>query len=848
MKNTNLKIMKVIGVALIVAFLASSFLQIQPVEATSVYVGLIVDSNGLDDNGVNELAYQGLLEAQTTFGITPNTYVVSGEDYGDAVSDCIDDANNLCVMIGYPFSNVLGVYPGMAPSIMFALIDTTYPGVMPANLRSVVFNVKESGYLAGALAGKMTSTDIIGMIGGMDIAPVTDFMDGYENAAGCANSNVIVLSEFANTFVDPAVGADIAMDQIAKGADVVFNVAGPTGVGSAQYTAQHGKYAIGVDTDFYLNVFGNGTVAGSDMLLTSAMKNYNIGVYKTIEDYINLGDDPWTATLIYGVDEDGVGLAPYHETDSIIPEAVKDYVDQVRDDLETGTISENDTCTLDTPTAKVGLVVDVEAIKDNPGWNGMAYQGLIQAHADLGIAPSVFEGSDDYATKVQSCIDAGNDLCIGSGWVFGDPIAAAAGTNPGISFANLDYSYETPPDNLRGITFRAKEASYLAGALASKMSASNKMGVVGGMVIPPVVVLVEGYQNGAQCTSPASLVLTEYAGTFSDPDLGATIAADMLSQGATTIFGAAGPTGDGAIKYTAQHDRWAIGVDGDEYFTVFEGGAVDGSDMLLSSAMKRLDNAVYYAVSDFLGPEVFGGNKEYGLSTNGVGLAPYHETDPVISADVKNYIDTLRSGIIGGTISVDTTCYAPGNFYKKSPAKGAVNQPANPILKWAASKYITKFEYCIDKVNDNKCTTGWKSVGTATSKALSGLTAGTYYWQVRARNARTDTYANANTWWNFKVPAKPTAFSKILPANNAINQPTTLTLTWGTSTNAVKYEYCLKTVLSATCTWKSVGTVKKVTLTGLLKNKKYYWQVRASNAVGTVMANGGVVWNFKTKP
>jgi basic membrane protein A and related proteins len=849
MKKNGMVFNKVFGVILILAFLFSAVMNVQPVQAQTfaAYVGLVVDAGGLDDNGLNELAYQGLLDAETTLGIAPSTYVVVDDRYDKAIEDCVSGGNDLCIAVGFMFGGVIGPLATANPTIKFALIDSTISEAYPANFRSIEFKIKEVGYLAGALAGKMTATDIIGTVGGMDIPPVNGFMDGYKNGAECANDNMIVLSDYTNNFTDPNVGADMAKDMIAKGADVIFSVAGYTGYGSSWYAAEHDKFTIGVDSDFYYNAFGNGTVAGSDMLLSSAMKNYDVAVYTTIDNYLNLGDDPWTGALSYGVSDNGVDLAPYHETDSLIPDVVKQYVDDVRDGIDNGSISVDASCTLATPTAKVGMVIDTETLKDNPGWNGMAYQGMVRAHADLGIYPTVYEGSDDLATKVESCVSDGNDLCVGTGWSFFDAIQTAAGSYPAVSFANLDSTYETPPDNLRGISYRAKEAAYLAGALASKMSASNKMGVVGGMEIPPVVILVEGYQNGAQCTSPNSLVLTQYAGTFGDPDLGATIAADMISQGAATIFGAAGPTGDGAIKYAAQHDKWAIGVDADEYVSLFESGAVDGSDMILSSAMKRLDNATYDTIDAFLGVGTFGGNVEYGLIDDGVGLAPYHETDAVIPADVKTYIETLKTGIIGGTISVDTTCYAPGAFIKKSPVNGAVNQPANPILKWAKSSNTATYEYCIDKVNDNKCTTGWKSVGTATSKALSGLTAGTYYWQVRAKNARTLTNSTGG-YWHFTVPAKPAAFSKTLPANNAVNQPTTLTLTWAASANAAKYEYCLKTVLSAACTWKSVGTAKKVTLTGLLKNKKYYWQVRASNAVGIVMANGGVVWNFKTKP
>lgn len=848
--NGRNAISKYFGVILVLALILSAVTITGPVQAqsTPASVGLIVDAGGLDDNGLNEMAYQGLLNAQTTLGISPSTYVVTDSDYASGLTACISAANDLCIAVSWQFMNDIGTIAAANPAVKFALIDSYIDGSYPANFRSVEFIDKEVGYLAGALAGKMSSTDIIGTVGGLDIPGVTNFMQGYKNGAECANNNMIVLSGFTNDFVDPGKGADMAKDQIAKGADVIFSVAGYTGFGSSWYAAQHGKYTIGVDSDFYYNAFGNGTVAGSNYLLTSAMKRLDVAVYKTIEDYINLGDDPWTGGFKYGISDNGVGLAPYHETDTLIPDIVKQYVDDVRDDIDNGIISVDDTCTLATPTAKVGMVIDTETLKDNPGWNGMAYKGMVMSHTDLGILPTVYEGTDTYADKVAHCVSDGNDLCIGTGWSFFDTIQSAAIANPSVGFANLDSVFDAPPSNLRGVSFRAKDVAYLAGALASKMSASNKMGVIGGMEIPPVVAFVEGYQNGAQCTSPYSSVLLTYINEFSDPNVGADAAAAMILQGADTIFGVAGPAGDGAIKYAAQNGKWAIGVDVDEYLTVFDNGNVAGSHKLLTSAMKRLDNGTYYTIVDFLGSEPFGGNKEYGISYNGVGLAPYHETETVIPGTVISYIDTLRSAIIGGTISVDTTCYAPGKFTKSSPANGATNRPKNLTLKWGSAANTAFYEYCLDKTNNNTCNSTWNSVGSSTSKSLSGLTPGKYYWQVRAVNSRTKTLANGGTWWSFTVPPKPGAFGKLFPLNAAVKVPTATQLKWNASSNAAKYEYCMDTINNGKCdtTWKSVNLNTKVNISGLLKNKIYYWQVRAVNAVGTTYANNSVWWHFTT--
>lgn len=504
-------------------------------------------------------------------------------------------------------------------------------------------------------------------------------------------------------------------------------------------------------------------------------------------------------------------------------------------------------------SAKVGLLVDSPI--DDAGWSQLAYEGLVKAETDWGITKAVYIATGDpidYGAAVNACIAAGNGLCIGVGWGFSDPLAAAASSNPTIKFAILGVDVgDTPPSNLRGVRFKEKEVGYLAGALAGKMTASNTVGAVGGMAIPVVVDFVEGYENGAQCANASVIVLKQYTGNFNNPDDGAAAAEDMINNNADVIFAAAGNTGNGAILYAGQHDKWAIGVDTDQYYNVFGGGSVDGADMLLTSAMLRLDNAVYGTIYDFLNPSgTFGGNVYYGINEGGVGLAPYHETDDDIPDGIKTYISDLETKIKNGTISVNVTCYLPGTFSKTSPANGATNRPPSLTLKWGKSTNVASYEYCYDKTNDNKCGTGWKSAGTSISKTITGLTAGKYYWQVNALNARGKSYANNGIWWSFTIPPKPGAFNKIIPLNNAVKQPTILSLKWGVSSNAFKYEYCIDTTAGTTCTtsWKSTNLNRFVNLTGLLKGKKYYWTVRAVNSMGTTLSNGGVWWNFTTKP
>jgi hypothetical protein len=222
----------------------------------------------------------------------------------------------------------------------------------------------------------------------------------------------------------------------------------------------------------------------------------------------------------------------------------------------------------------------------------------------------------------------------------------------------------------------------------------------------------------------------------------------------------------------------------------------------------------------------------------------------------------VRAQNVGGTTYADGIIDAfwrfnvpppPGAFNKSSPSSGATGQSANPTLSWGASTAATSYEYCIDTLNNNVCDASWTSNGTSTSKALSGLSPGTpYYWHVRASNAVGTTYANgsATAFWGFVVQALPPAFNKSLPSSGATAQSTSPTLSWGTSSGAISYEYCIDTINNNACdtSWTGNGTSTSKALSGLSPGTPYYWHVRANNAGGTTYANSSTTafWSFTT--
>ena len=300
---------------------------------------------------------------------------------------------------------------------------------------------------------------------------------------------------------------------------------------------------------------------------------------------------------------------------------------------------------------KVGLITQPGPL-DDMSWNWDSYQGLLRAQTELGVEGTVYTSTDpsEVESNVQLCAQEGNDLCIGLTFWAAEALSNTAQVYTNSKFVNIDGYYETYSPNLQAVVFASEDAAYLAGTLAASMSQSGIIGDLGGMEIPPVTAFTEGYRNGAECANPEVTTIISFTNDFVNPDLGAEYAQGMIAQGADVVFAAAGPTGNGAILTATQSSVWAIGVDTDQYLTLFMSGTVPGSNYLLTSAMKRYDNAVFLPISDLVSGTFSAGNVTYGIAEEVVELAPYHETEASIPIEVQVWLDWIRRAIMGGTI------------------------------------------------------------------------------------------------------------------------------------------------------------------------------------------------------
>lgn len=302
----------------------------------------------------------------------------------------------------------------------------------------------------------------------------------------------------------------------------------------------------------------------------------------------------------------------------------------------------------------VCLVTDIGRVNDGT-FNQFAYEGMVAAAEDFDLDTTYIEttSQSDYVTNIDTCVSEGYDAVVTVGFLITDATLAAAEQYPDTYFIGVDqgFSEEQALPNLVGVQFREDQSGFLAGAMAALMSESGTIGGVYGMEVPAVVKFRHGYEQGARYINPDINVLGVYIDSFTAPDRGATAAEQFIGEGADVIFGAGGGTGSGAITFAAQEGVYVIGVDQDEYFTTFGSGETPGAEYLITSAMKRVDSAVY----EMLEALVNGGegwpedsNAILEAANEGVGFAEPHDAE--VPEEVIEQVQAILEGLASGEI------------------------------------------------------------------------------------------------------------------------------------------------------------------------------------------------------
>jgi basic membrane protein A and related proteins len=304
------------------------------------------------------------------------------------------------------------------------------------------------------------------------------------------------------------------------------------------------------------------------------------------------------------------------------------------------------TATTSGKTFKIGLVTDTNQLNDR-GFNHLAFLGLQRAERELGVQGRVFQSASngEYIPNISTAAKLGYDLVIGVGYTETDAMDAVATKFPNTHFAIVDVGnadLKHHPKNVRGLLFKEQEVGYLVGYLAGleakRLPGTEAVSSVAGQSQPPVNRFIAGYQAGAEKADPGIHTINGYSQSFDDQAKCKELALDQIARGSQVVFQVAGGCGLGALDAAKERGVWGIGVDADQSFL---------GPHILTSALKRVDSAVFDTIKLVKDGKFAGGDVVFGLKDNGVGLG---KVSPRVPKSEVQAVDRVVKDIAAGKI------------------------------------------------------------------------------------------------------------------------------------------------------------------------------------------------------
>jgi len=294
-------------------------------------VGLSTDTGGLNDRSFNHLAYVGLQQARTDLGVqTRVVQSASPADYIPNLSKLAQQGYNLVIGVGFTEIDAVKAVATQFPKTHFAIVDVSNAdeGGLK-NVQGLLFKEQEAGYLAGyaaGLAAKQRGGKAVSSVGGQKQPPVDRYIAGFQAGAKAADPGIETLNGYSQDFEDQAKCKELALNQIAAGSVVVFQVAGGCGLGALDAANEKNVWGVGVDADQgYLGPY----------VLTSALKRVDTSVYDAIRD-AKAGKFKGGQDSVYGLDVNGVGIGKFSPK---APKGIAAKVAKIKQEIVSGKIT-----------------------------------------------------------------------------------------------------------------------------------------------------------------------------------------------------------------------------------------------------------------------------------------------------------------------------------------------------------------------------------------------------------------------------------------------------------------------------------------------------------------------------
>jgi basic membrane protein A and related proteins len=302
-------------------------------EKPAIKVGLVTDIGGLNDRSFNQLANEGLERAKSELGVDGRVLTSESDaDYVPNLSSLAQQKYDLVIGVGFLMSDAINTVATKFPDANFAIIDFSQAALKdkPANVRGLLFKENEAGYLSGYLAALVVKEkggeQVFSSVGGQKIPPVDSYIAGYQAAIKKVLPKAKTLNDYSQDFVDQAKCKEIALNHIAEGAQVVFQVAGQCGLGALDAAKEKNVLGIGVDADQgYLG----------DHILTSAQKKVDVAVFDTAKAAQD-GSFKGGEDQIFDLKSDGVGLGKLNADG----EPFADQIEEIKQQIISGEIAD----------------------------------------------------------------------------------------------------------------------------------------------------------------------------------------------------------------------------------------------------------------------------------------------------------------------------------------------------------------------------------------------------------------------------------------------------------------------------------------------------------------------------
>lgn len=292
----------------------------------------------------------------------------------------------------------------------------------------------------------------------------------------------------------------------------------------------------------------------------------------------------------------------------------------------------------------VGMLLARGGLGDR-SFNDSAYAGLQEAQKQLGIRFETADFTSDEANleALRRFAQQEYDLIIGVGFENAAYIETVAKEFPDRNFAIIDVAAEG--DNVASIIYREQEGDFLMGVLAAMLTKSKKVGFIGGMDIEIIQRIESGFKQGVVYQDSSVKVVSDMAGTFTDPEVGKSLALAQYETGVDVIYNGAGRTGLGIIEAAKETGKLTIGTSGDQRYLA--------PGNVVGNRPKRVDTAVLMLVNEVKDDQFTAGTRSLGLKEEGLSLGPFDEN--LVTGSMLERLELLKQQIITGEIVVEVT-------------------------------------------------------------------------------------------------------------------------------------------------------------------------------------------------